>query len=200
MSGQRHFIRRTYIETGGGINLSYFDVGGGSPGLSIGGSVLFDLHPQWRLGPNVGFHRTSGIDEGTPNANREYAYRSNLNEISIKGVFVIRFKQYPLKKWKRKLEPRIFASMGILQVQSLQNQNLSGNSSDDKLSIAPVFSIGLGLAYAIKSDFLLALEGASNFSTSDFLEGYTNLNFSTSRDMFHSMLLKIIYKLPIQTI
>ena len=45
---------RTYIETGGGINLSYFDVGGGSPGLSIGGSVLFDLHPQWRLGPNVG--------------------------------------------------------------------------------------------------------------------------------------------------
>ena len=75
-----------------------------------------------------------------------------------------------------------------------------GNSSDEKLSIAPVFSGGLGLAYPIRSDFLFVLEGGSNISTSDFLEGYTNLNYSTSRDMYHSMLLKFIYKLPVHII
>lgn len=185
-----------YIEAGSGINLSYFDIGGGSPGLSIQGSVLFDLHPSWRLGANVGLYRTNGRDEGTPNAAREYEYRSNLVDLSVKGVYVVRFKRYPPKKWKRKLEPRVFATLGILQVHSIHNQQLSTNNNDTGLPIAPVFSGGVGLAYVVNNDLSLLLEGGSNLSTSDFLEGYTNVLHSTSTDMFHTLMLKFIYKVP----
>lgn len=194
--GQKHHATGMYIEAGSGINLSYFDIGGGSPGISFQGSALFALHPSWRLGANVGLHHTNGSDEGTPNAARGYEYRSNLMEISVKGVYVVRFKRYPPKKWKRKLEPRVFATLGLLQVQSIHNRQLFASSDDPGLPIVPVFSGGVGLAYILNDDLSLILEAGSNLSTSDFLEGYTNVLNSTSSDMFHTLLLKFIFKVP----
>ncbi len=194
--GQKYHTTGMYIEAGSGINLSYFDVGGGSPGLSVQGSGLIAFHPSWRLGANIGLHRTSGTDEGTPDAARGYAFRSNLLEVSVKGVYVVRFKRYPPKKWKRKLEPRVFASVGILQVQTIPNRQLSANSNGSGLPIVPVFSGGLGLAYLLNDDLSLVLEGGSNISTSDFLEGYTDDTHSTSADIFHTLLLKFIFKVP----
>lgn len=195
--GQRYLKKRNTIEVGGGVNLSYFDVGGGSPGLTLAAGALFDLHPNWRIGPHVALHRTRGTDKGTPNEARGYSYRSNLFEISFRGQYVFRFTPYPAKRWKRKLEPRVFGGLGIVQVQAVQNQPLSGQNSNDGLSVAPLFSGGIGLAWHLERDLSLLLEAGSNLSTSDFLEGYTNLNNSSARDMFHSILLKIIYRLPV---
>lgn len=187
-----------YIEAGSGLNLSYFDVGGGSPGVSIQGGVQFELQPSWRLGANVGFHRTHGMDEGTPNAGREYVYKSNLKELSVRGQYVVKFKRFPPKKWKRKLEPKAYAGVGILQVQPIQNQQLSAKENAGDFSIAPLFSGGLALAYAIQNDLYLMFEGGTNLSTSDFLEGYTNVLHSTSADMFHTFMLKVVYKVPVK--
>ena len=196
MSGQGRFKPHTHIEAGAGINLSYFDVGGGSPGITFQGGALLDLHPSWRLGGMVGFHRTWGTDEGTSNEARGYAYKSNLVELSVRGQYVIRFKRYPPKKWKKRLEPRIYAGMGILMIQPIQNQQLSNNENAGDFSIAPVFSGGLGLAYAIQDDLSVLLEGGSNISSSDYLEGYTNELNSTATDMFHTILLKVMYVMP----
>ncbi len=195
---QGRFKPGTYIEAGAGVNLSYFDIGGGSPGATFQGSVLFDLHPNWRLGGVVGFHRTQGKDEGTSNAGREYSYRSNLNELSVRGQYVVRFKRYPPKKWKRKLEPRIYAGLGILMIQTIHNQQLSNNGTAESLSIAPVFSGGIGLSYLLQDDLWLVLEGGTNLSTSDYLEGYSSESNSRSTDMFHTILAKIMYKLPLK--
>ena len=38
---QGRFKPGTYIEAGAGVNLSYFDIGGGSPGVTFQGSALF---------------------------------------------------------------------------------------------------------------------------------------------------------------
>ena len=187
-----------YIEAGSGLNLSYFDVGGGSPGVSFQGGVMFDMHHSWRLGANVGFHRTQGKDEGTPNAGREYVYRSNLKELSVRGQYVVKFKRYPPKKWKRKLEPKAYAGIGILQVQPIHNSQLSAKENAGDFSIAPVFSAGLALAYAIQDDLYLLFEGGTNLSTSDFLEGYTNVLHSSSADMFHTIMFKVVYKVPVK--
>ena len=193
---QRSTTSGMYLEAGGGINLSYFDVGGGSPGASFQGSVLFDVHPSWRLGATMGFHRTNGTDEETPNAGREYAYRSNLKELSVRGQYVVQLKRNASKRQQRKLEPKAYLGVGILQVQAIQNQQLSAQENAGDFSIAPVLSAGLALAYAIQKDLWVSLEGGSNISTSDFLEGYTNVMHSTSADMFHTIMLKVVYKVP----
>ena len=197
LHGQQNFLPRIYIEAGAGTNLAYFDVGGGSAGVSIQAGAMYDLDPSWRLGVNVGFHRTRGTDEGTANESRMYAYRSNLNEISLRGHYVFRFKLYPVKRWKLHLEPRIWAGLGVIQIQPKPNEVLANNSTDQYLPVAPLISGGLGLAFTLDRDISLVLEAGSNLTTSDYLEGYTNHNYSDSRDMFHSILLKILYIVPV---
>ena len=192
-----NYIPRIYIEAGAGINFSYCDVGGGSPGPSVRAAFLYDLAPEWRLGVNVGFHHLRGTDDGTANEARMYAYRSNLNEISAKGVYVFKFKLYPVKKWKLRLEPRIWSGLGVIQFQPKPNEVLASASRDAYLPVAPVFSGGAGLAFTFDREMALLLEAGSNLTTSDFLEGYTNHNFSESRDMFHSILLKFVYFVPV---
>ena len=192
VSGQSYFIPRMYVEAGVGSNLSYFDVGGGSPGFSFDGNVFFDLRPSWRIGLSVGINRARGTDEGTANDARGFAYTSNLFDLSAKAMYIIKFKQYPPVKWKRKLEPRVFASLGVLQLQPIPNQKLLERSTEEYLSVAPILSGGFGLAYHLERDLSLVLEAGSKISTSDFLEGYTNTLFSNSRDMYHMLMLKVI--------
>jgi hypothetical protein len=186
----------TSIEAGFGINLSYFDIGGGTPAPSFGASFLFELGESWMLGPDLGFHHCRGSDKDTPNAVREYKYISNIYQIALKGVYVIRFEQYPYKPWKRKLIPRIFAGLGLLQVQAVQDRKMFLENDKEYLPVAPLFSAGIGLEYGINRNISLVLEGWSNLSTSDHLEGHTHEDYSTASDMYHSVMLKVNYKIP----
>ena len=194
--GQGNSGSKTSLEAGTGTNLSYFDIGGGSPGMSVTGSVLFMVAPSWSLGPQVGFHRARGKDEGTPNENRDYAYKSNIFEFSLKGMYVIRFQSNSYRAWKRKWKPRIYTGIGILQVQPVQNPQLIAGSEEDHLPVAPVFSGGVGIEYVLNQTLSVVIEGGSSLSTSDFLEGYTNLAYSTANDMYHSMMIKLKYFIP----
>lgn len=196
LTGQRRFLRRMYVEAGTGANISYFDVGGGSPGASFQGAVIYDLQPGWRLGINAGFHRTRGTDEGSSNPTRGYEYRSNLNEISVKALYAIQFKPYPIVKWKRKFEPRIYANLGIIQINPKPNQKLALKSTEEYLSAAPLLSGGIGLSYFLDREMFILVEGGTNITSSDFLEGYTNVLHSSSRDMYHTIMIKFVYRVP----
>ncbi len=196
LSGQGRFFPRVHIEAGTGVNLAFFDVGGGSPGLSLQGGVLYDLNPHWRLGVNIGTHRARGTDAGTPDATRGYEFRSNLNEISAKGVYVFRFKHYPIKKWKTKLEPRAFVSLGILQFIAKPNDQLASLGNGDYLPVAPLLAGGIGFAYHMERDLSLLIEGGCNGSSSDYLEGLANSGDLPLPDFFLTILIKFIYKVP----
>ena len=158
--------------------------------------MLYDLAPSWRLGANIGIHRARGTDAGTPEASRGYEFRSNMNEISARGVYVLRFRPYPAKKWKTKLEPRAYAGIGLLQFQPKPNDQLATQVNGDYLPVAPFFSGGLGMAYAMARDMSLLIEGGGNISTSDYLEGYTDPSNSFVPDLFFTILLKFIYQVP----
>jgi len=196
LSGQGRFIPRAYIEAGIGVNLAYFDVGGGIPGISAQGGVLYDLAANWQLGANIGIHRARGTDAGTSNDSRGYEFRSNINEICAKGVYVIRFKPYPIKKWKTKWEPRIYACLGLLQFQPKPNVLLASQGNGDYLTVAPFFSGGLGIAYYLGRDLSLLFEGGGNTSTSDYLEGFSDPENLSIPDIYLTMLVKFIYKIP----
>ena len=194
--GQIRPQNHSVLEAGGGINLSYFDIGGGSPAPSFAGSFLFGLGDSWKAGPEVKFHRTRGSDQGTTNESRGYDFKSNIYELSARGVYIIRFSQYPYKQWKRSLRPRIFASLGLLQIQPVYNREMAMENDKEYLPLAFSASGGLGLEYALNNDIGLLLEAGSTLSSSDYLEGYTNDQFSKARDMFHSICLKISYRIP----
>jgi len=196
LSGQGRFIPCAYIEAGTGVNLAYFDVEGGLPGLSTQAGVLYDLAANWRLGANFGIHRARGTDAGTSEASRGYEFRSNINEISAKGVYVVRFKPYPIKKWKTKWEPRIFANLGLLQFQPKPNVLMASQGNGDYLTVAPFFSGGLGIAYYLGRDLSLLFEGGGNTSTSDFLEGFSDPENPSIPDIYLTILVKFIYKIP----
>ncbi len=185
-----------YIETGAGVNSSYFDVGAGTPGLSIHGGVLYDLAHNWKVGANIGIHRTSGTDEGTTEEARGYAFRSNLYEFAAKGVYVHRFNPYPRKRWKTRFEPRAFASIGIIQFLNKPNKELSEQNDGKYLPVAPFFSGGVGLAYLFTQETHLLVEGGANISTSDYLDGYSAVGNSFSPDYFFTLLVKLVIKIP----
>ena len=196
LSAQRRYSPGIYIEAGAGTNLAFFDVGGGSPGLSVQGSVLYDLAPAWRLGANIGIHRARGSDEGTDQAERGYAFRSNLTEIAVKGVYVFRFKPRPIKKYKLKLEPRAFVNLGILQFHVRPNDLLAAQGNGETLPVAAFFSGGIGLAYRVSRELSVLFEAAGNISTSDYLDGYSDPENGPNPDVFCSMLIKFAYKVP----
>jgi len=195
-AGQGRYTRGVYLEAGTGVNLPFFDVGGGSPGLSIQGGVLYDLTPHWRLGATIGTHRARGTDKGTPNASRGYEFRSNLKELSARGVYVFRFKTYPMKRWKNKMEPRAYASAGILQYQPKPNQMLASLANGENLTVSPFFSAGLGLSCRFNQDLTLLLEGGGNLATSDYLESYPDPDSFPVSDLYFTLLVKFIYKVP----
>lgn len=196
MYGQGARSLNMYIEAGAGTNLSYFDVGGGSPGVSVRGSALYELRPSLRVGACVGFHRTRGTDEGTASQARGYEFKSNLNEISAKGVYVVRFNRRQQKRWKQMVEPRAYASLGVVQIQSIQNRPLSSFNGEEGLNVAPLFSGGVGTALILNNNLSLLIEGGTSLSSSDFLEGYAGGPDSRSPDLFHTFMVNIIYKVP----
>ncbi|PID92761.1 MAG: hypothetical protein CSA96_01775 [Bacteroidetes bacterium] len=195
ISAQHRRDPRLLIEGGFGVNLSYFDVGGGTPGPSFQGGASFDLHPNLRLGASVSFHRTRGRDRGTLNEDRNYAYSSNLKEVGIRASYCYKppyRSQHPVL---RRFEPRAYAGLGILQIQDIKNSPLTGRTLKDRPpDIAPVFSLGAGLAFRLNKDLSLAMEGGTNLTTSDYLEGFGSGQFSTSKDLFHSLIVKLSYR------
>lgn len=195
---QKRYLPAVYIEAGTGTNLAFFDVGGSSPGFTVQGGVMYDLAPNWRLGADLGIHRVNGSDEGTQLASRGYAFRSNLTQISAKGIYVVKFNPRPVKKWKMKLEPRVFANLGLLQFNTRPNMQLATLDNGDYLTVSPFAAVGAGVSYLVSRDLYLLLEAAANIAGSDYLEGFADPENSQVPDVFCTMLIKFVYKVPTQ--
>ena len=50
------------IALGGGINTSYFDVGGGTPGLSLVSTTMYHWTEHWKAGMFFAAHNVKGTD------------------------------------------------------------------------------------------------------------------------------------------
>ena len=96
----QNYVRQIHISAGGGINLSFFDIGGGSPGLSFTGSGLFMWDEHWKAGIHFGYHQVEGSDEGTAEFARGLAYKSEMYEISARGEYLMFFGYRGGAKWK----------------------------------------------------------------------------------------------------
>ena len=77
-----------------GMNISYFDIGGGTPGLSVLNSVLYQWDEHWKAGYKIGVHNVVGTDEGSDLFGRGLAYNSNLYEFSGRVEYIFFFSMF----------------------------------------------------------------------------------------------------------
>jgi hypothetical protein len=99
------------------------------------------------------------------------------------GVF---FNPVPLEGFKDKLEK-------IKEIDNPSEEVLAAYK-DNYSKFAPVFPVGVGLKYAIDAKWSLGLELGRRFTTTDYIDGYSNPVYSKHNDTYYIGSFKVIYK------
>lgn len=202
------------VSLGGGINLSYFDVGGGTPGLSLTSSTSYHWTEHWRAGMVFGVHNVKGTDEGTPMLGRGLAYDSYLYEFSASVEYLFYYSSSWTSKWKqkinpmlpyggtwkRKIKPFLSASAGIIQYKPYVYYYVTEGGLDENpayAKVAPVFSGGAGLYYFANRYLSIALDAKLNLPLFNYFEGYVPEEIEDTFDMFVVLGIRIIWSLSV---
>lgn len=202
------------VSLGGGINTSYFDVGGGTPGLTLTSSTMFHWTEHWKAGMFFGVHNVKGTDEGTPYLGRGLAYDSYMYEFSARVEYLFyyspswtsRYKQKinPMLPyggtWKRKVKPFLTAGAGILQYQPYVYYYVTENGLDenpDYPSVSPVFNTGAGLYYFTNRYLSIALDAKINMPLFNYFEGYVPDEIEDKWDFFAVFTIRFIWSMSI---
>jgi hypothetical protein len=202
------FVRQIHISAGGGVNASFFDIGAGSPGLSLSASSLYMWDEHWKAGFHFGYHQVKGTDEGSANFARGLAYDSELYEYSVRGEYLIFFGYSGGAKWKLSqnsslhyrgswksiIRPFICLGAGALRYHPNLYYYPTGEPLDENPEFptwTSIINAGMGIYFFITPYWTVALEIGSNFPIFDYTKIYNSEAFSDSRDMFHTVGLRI---------
>jgi len=195
VSGQPKFIPEFILGWGPGINASYFDIGGGSPGISLSASGHYRWTNNYMAGISLNYHLSNGTDEGTVNSDRGYNYTSNLFETTARLTYLFTFKPLPEKRWKKLIMPYIFAGAGCLVFFSEPGEYPGQKISSEYSHLAFIMNGGIGLHYKLNDYWSVGMEACLNLPFSDYLEGYSSQK-SEFNDTYHNTFIKIIYTIP----
>jgi hypothetical protein len=202
------FVHQIHITAGGGVNSSFFDIGAGSPGLSLWATSQYMWDEHWKAGFHFGYHEVKGTDEGTANFGRGLAYESEIYEFSVRGEYLIFFSFRGGAKWKlsqnsylyyrgvwqRRFKPFVFAGAGALHYTPFLYSYFDGRPLDENQNIpywAPIMNAGFGIYFFITPYWTVGLEIGSNFPFFDYTRDYPDYGFSNKVDMWHQIGIKI---------
>jgi hypothetical protein len=198
------------ISLGGGINTSYFDVGGGTPGLSVVSTTMYHWTEHWKAGMFFGAHNVRGTDEGTPFLGRGLAYDSYLYEFSGRVEYIFYYASSWKKKWKqkinpmlpyggtwkRKVKPFLTAGGGILHYKPYVYYYVIDEGLDENpayATIAPVFNTGAGIYYYANRYFSIAFDAKINLPIFNYFEGYVPDEIEDEWDFFAVFTIRFIW-------
>jgi len=208
------FYPQINISLGGGGNISYFGIGGGSPSLSLVTSSMYQWNDHWKAGINIAYHRVVGTDEGTAHFVRGLAYNSSFYELSGRTEYIIYFSSFRVRKWKQRLNPQlpyggtwkrnikpfIYAGGGLLHyLPYLYNYSTETGIDENPgiASITAVVNAGLGIYYHIGPFLALSLEAGSNLPFFDYTSVLPDVEFFNKVDTYHHVALRLIWKQPV---
>ena len=198
---QKFFNPELRLEGGPGLNLSYFDIGGGNPGYSFSVGANYRWAKNWMAGLHLMIGQANGTDEGTENSLRNYAYSSTLLEVVPRVTFLIPVKEVvridkpsPFTRRGPSFSPYLYAGPGFMYFNPVPKNDLVDDILEGFSQIAAVFTGGFGVFYNIGDYWSVGVEAGLNFSTSDYLEGFT-FKTSTSNDMYYTALVKVVYRI-----
>lgn len=200
------------ISLGGGLNLSYFDVGGGTPGLSLTSSTMYHWTDHWKAGLFFGVHHVKGTDEGTPMLGRGLAYDSNLYEFSGRVEYILYFSSSWKSKWKqkvnpmlpyggtwkRKVKPFLFAGAGVVQYRPYVYYYPTSGGLDENPALASVAAIingGFGVYYYVNRYFSISLDGKINLPLFNYFEDFKTEDIENTMDLFYVIGIRFIWSM-----
>lgn len=195
LSAQPRFVPEFRFEWGPGINISFFDIGGGSPGISFGTTVHYRWNKNFMIGNILNYHHANGSDEGTQNEKRGFDFRSNIIETTIRFSYLVSFKPLPEKRWKKYILPYLFTGTGPLVFFPNPEEHPGQAANSDYSNIALIVDGGGGLIYKYDDNWSACIELCLNIPFSDNLEGFSTQH-SEHNDSYHSIFFKAVYTIP----
>ena len=186
---QGNFSTELRLEGGPGLNLSYFDIGGGGLGFSFSAGANYQLARNWMAGLHLMIGKAYGTDEGSKNDIRNYAYSSTLLGIVPRATFLI-----PVTWLGPDFSPNLYVGPGLLYFNPVPKKDLVDDINEGFSKIAAVFTGGFGAIYHIDNNWSVGVDFGFNFTTSDYLEGFT-YETSAYNDMYYTALVKVVYRI-----
>ena len=158
---------------------------------------------------NFVFAYLEGTDLQSKNAGRNYSFSSSLYEMTAVYEYSIIPENNPvnyslgslwdgLRSNDAALNTYVFGGLGFsyFDVELLSDPNLSVPS---KTSLgqhaALVVPVGAGIKYPVTSNIHLSLEVGGRWTTTDFLDGYTNVKASTANDIYYFSMMNVVIKI-----
>ena len=198
---QNDFSPELQLEGGQGLNLSYFDVGGGGLGFSFSAGANYRWARNWMAGLHLMIGQAYGTDDGSKNDIRNYAYSSTLLGVVTKATFLIPVKDVvridkpsPFTRRGPIFSPYLYAGPGLLYSNPVPKKDLVNDIHEGFSKIAVLFTGGFGAVYNIDNNWSVGVEAGFNFTTSDYLDGFT-YKTSAHNDMYHTALVMVVYRI-----
>ena len=181
------------------IDLSYI-----RPNIGIGGR--YRLTERQSIKGNLTFAYLEGSDEGTANANRNYAFITSLYEFNVQYEYSVIPENNPVnyslgKLWdglrsnNANLNTYFFGGLGASYYDPLPKAELEGSDGfDESQKFSLVLPLGAGIKYPITRNIFLGFELGRRFTTTDLLDGYTS-EYSNWPDSYYFSQLNVVLKI-----
>lgn len=221
---EAQFWKLKRIELAGGIGTSTFfgDVGGYSQGDNWAGlkditflqtRYNFNFSVKYRITQevNLRINMVSGIlhatDQRGSNEGRAYEANTIIFEPSLMGEYYfirnIAENSYLFNKGRgqgiidlfKSLDFYVFGGVGALNYSVTPNAKLSRSQFFDPGGLTAVIPMGLGGDVAAFPNINLGLELGFRYSFSDYLDGYSNPQYSSANDVYYFFNLTVTYRL-----
>jgi len=222
-NAQRWKLRRYEAVFGVGF-LNYFgDIGGAAtsdnwfgikdlsikhtrPSLYLG--ARYKIRENMGLKLNFMYGYLAGDDEGSKNSDRGFQFTSSVFEPSLQYEFSIiseekRYKSSALFNKSgmvnnySQINLYLYAGIGGVFYNPKVNDALENASAYDpnhpKAGI--VMPVGIGLKYVVNQNWSVGGEFGVRFTTTDYLDGYSNPKFSKANDLYYFGFINGIYRI-----
>lgn len=218
--GQRWKLAREEIFYGAGT-INYFgDIGGAEdpeasaladfdlvhtrPNISIG--YRYRLTERLAAKGSIVYANIHGSDVGSKNEGRNFTFTSNMFQLYGHVEYhitpetqIVNYSTMSLRGGLNKLKGKInfyaFAGLGVSYFKPTAFDSFQGSERfvGDK-NIALSIPLGLGLKYPIASTMYIGFELSGNFTTTDYLDGFSPES-SNSKDLYYLSVIYVSYKI-----
>ncbi len=174
------------------------------PSFALG--ARYKLNGKMAVKMNLILAFTSGNDVSSRNELRKFAFTSTIFEPSFQ------FEYYILSENRSRSSSALFNRRGMINNFSSINgyffagvggaifkpkpkENFVPVFNDNFSKFGLVFPVGFGLKYPIDSNWSIGFEFGRRFTTTDYIDGYSNPKFSKHNDTYYFGVFNAIYKI-----
>ncbi len=185
---------------GSGIVLLFGDIGNMGIGNSYHLTGTYSLN-KWAFRISFMYGTVSDSDEGTVNANRNYAYHSTLWQPSVQAVysfFIDKHRGFNKKKlvryWDR-WRVDVIGGFSFPYAVVAPGNSFSPTDPSTLKNISPAIPFGVGVQYGISKSLAVRGELMPQFVFSDYMDGFSS-PYSQANDFMYLISVSIIYNFP----